>query len=114
VHARSIGGPSGSSIRRFLKALEERQKRKEKSETASYQNDTGLDIQSTVWARLAETAEEPHPDVGSNAWALAPSRTRSGHATVVRNPHLSWDAGYYEAQVEETGKLNLYGDFRIG
>lgn len=51
---------------------------------------------------------------GSNAWALAPERTRSGHAILFRNPHLSWDAGYYEAHLKVPGKLNFYGDFRIG
>ncbi|MFB6368434.1 MAG: penicillin acylase family protein, partial [Gemmatimonadota bacterium] len=30
------------------------------------------------------------------------------------NPHLSWDAGYYEAHVTVPGQLNFYGDFRIG
>lgn len=51
---------------------------------------------------------------GSNSWAFAPSRTRSGNAILVRNPHLSWTAGYYEAQLTVPGKLNFYGDFRIG
>src|SRR5690606_15564299 len=32
---------------------------------------------------------------GSNAWAFAPTRTTSGNAVLVRNPHLSWTAGYY-------------------
>ncbi len=54
------------------------------------------------------------PDEGSNAWALAPSRTRSGNAILLRNPHLAWSAGYYEAHVSVPGKLNFYGDFRIG
>jgi acyl-homoserine-lactone acylase len=53
-------------------------------------------------------------EVGSNVWALAPSRTKSGHAILMRNPHLSWDAGYYEAQVTVPGVLNFYGDFRLG
>jgi acyl-homoserine-lactone acylase len=54
------------------------------------------------------------PDEGSNAWAFAPSRTKSGHAILLRNPHLNWGAGYYEAHIEVPGKLNFYGDFRIG
>lgn len=58
---------------------------------------------------LAALAEE-----GSNAWAFAPSRTASGHAILVRNPHLAWNAGYYEAHLTVPGKLNFYGDFRIG
>ncbi len=51
---------------------------------------------------------------GSNAWAFAPSRTKSGRAILVRNPHLSWSAGYYEAHVTVPGLLDFYGDFRIG
>jgi acyl-homoserine-lactone acylase len=51
---------------------------------------------------------------GSNAWALAPSRTRSGKAILLRNPHLAWSAGYYEAHVIVPGQLDFYGDFRIG
>ena len=51
---------------------------------------------------------------GSNTWAFAPERTRSGNAILVRNPHLSWEAGYYEAHLTVEGKLNFYGDFRIG
>jgi acyl-homoserine-lactone acylase len=51
---------------------------------------------------------------GSNAWAFAPSRTKSGRAILLRNPHLAWSAGYYEAQVTVPGVLDFYGDFRIG
>ena len=54
------------------------------------------------------------PEEGSNAWALAPSRTKSRKAILLRNPHLAWDAGYYEAHVTVPGQLDFYGDFRIG
>ena len=53
-------------------------------------------------------------EAGSNAWAFAPSRTEEGYAILVRNPHLSWSAGYYEAQLTVADTLNFYGDFRIG
>ena len=53
-------------------------------------------------------------DVGSNAWAFAPSRTTSGHAILVRNPHLSWTSGYYEAHLSVPGVLEFYGDIRVG
>ncbi len=66
-----------------------------------------------IAARI-ETSFDRRPDVGSNAWAIAPSRTRSGHAILLRNPHLSWDAGYYEAHVTVPDTLDFYGDFRIG
>jgi acyl-homoserine-lactone acylase len=51
---------------------------------------------------------------GSNAWAFAPSRTKSGRAILLRNPHLDWSAGYYEAHVTVAGVMDFYGDFRIG
>jgi acyl-homoserine-lactone acylase len=54
------------------------------------------------------------PDEGSNAWAFGPSRTKSKHAILLRNPHLQWNAGYYEAHITVPGKLDYYGDFRIG
>ena len=61
---------------------------------------------------------EASRDVGSNAWAFAPSRTTSGRAILLRNPHLSWEPGwdnrYYEAHITVPGAVNFYGDFRIG
>jgi acyl-homoserine-lactone acylase len=56
----------------------------------------------------------PDPDEGSNAWAFAPSRTKSGKAILLRNPHLQWNAGYYEAHMTVPGVIDFYGDFRIG
>ena len=52
--------------------------------------------------------------MGSNAWAFAPSRTKSGKAILLRNPHLAWTAGYYEAHMTVPGVVDFYGDFRIG
>ncbi|MDB4874895.1 MAG: hypothetical protein JWM41_1341 [Gemmatimonadetes bacterium] len=54
------------------------------------------------------------PNDGSNAWAFAPVRTKSKHAILLRNPHLTWTAGYYEAHVVVPGVLDFYGDMRIG
>ena len=51
---------------------------------------------------------------GSSAWALAPGRTESRAAILMRNPHLSWGAGYWEAHAVVPGRLDFYGDFRIG
>ncbi|HVE34533.1 MAG TPA: penicillin acylase family protein [Gemmatimonadaceae bacterium] len=64
-------------------------------------------------ARL-DTARRASPDDGSNAWAFAPSRTTSGRAILLRNPHLTWTAGYYEAHLVVPGVLDFYGDLRIG
>ena len=64
---------------------------------------------------LDADVETPRTDEdGSNAWALAPSRTRSGKAILLRNPHLAWSAGYYEAHLTVPGVMDFYGDFRIG
>ncbi len=57
---------------------------------------------------------EKNFDEGSNAWAFAPSRTKSGKAILLRNPHLTWTAGYYEAHLTVPGVVDFYGDFRIG
>lgn len=51
---------------------------------------------------------------GSNAWSFNGTRTTSGRAILLRNPHLSWTAGYYEAHVVVPGVMDFYGDFRIG
>ena len=68
-----------------------------------------LDIERDDAAAGGDPSEE-----GSSAWALAPSRTTSGAAILLRNPHLSWDAGYWEAHAVVPGRLDFYGDFRIG
>ena len=59
-------------------------------------------------------AERDAIEEGSNAWAFHPSRTKSGRAILLRNPHLSWTAGYYEAHMTIPGVMDFYGDFRIG
>ncbi|MES3016871.1 MAG: penicillin acylase family protein [Bacteroidota bacterium] len=111
VHAGDIGSHNAGSVQSFMRALQR--------QTSANQTGNRLGMQqavesSTVWARIADLAEVPHPDEGSNAFALAPSRTKSGKAILLRNPHLAWNAGYYEAQLEVPGQLNFYGDFRIG
>jgi acyl-homoserine-lactone acylase len=93
VAALHIGnGPPAARVRRFVTAL------------------TGAPPASPE----AEPAAEAGDDVGSNAWALAPGRTKSGHAILLRNPHLAWTAGYYEAHLTVPGVVDFYGDFRIG
>jgi len=83
---------------------------------------TRIATASTAWRFLNRLEEKKAledslavlQEEGSNAWAFAPSRTKSGNAILVRNPHLRWNAGYYEAQITVERKLNFYGDFRIG
>lgn len=67
------------------------------------------------WRAALEDDARVDPEIdGSNAWALDGSRTASGNTILLRNPHLSWSAGYYEAHVRVPGVLEFYGDFRIG
>ena len=47
---------------------------------------------------------------GSNAWAVGPSRSQSGNAMLLSNPHMPWEEGYYwfESHVEAPD-FNYYG-----
>ena len=60
--------------------------------------------------------DEPHDDAGSNAWALAPSKSADGHAMLLSNPHLAWAPSfmtYYEAQLTAPG-IEMYGATQVG
>lgn len=53
---------------------------------------------------------------GSNAWAVAPSRSASGKAMLLANPHLPWAPSqltYYEAQITAPG-MAIYGATQVG
>lgn len=52
---------------------------------------------------------------GSNAWAVAPSRTANGHALLLMNPHLPWGDlfTWYEAQLTGGG-IDAYGVALLG
>ena len=47
---------------------------------------------------------------GSNGWAIAPSKTASGHAMLFVNPHLPWFgfSQMYEAQLRSDEGLELH------
>ena len=51
---------------------------------------------------------------GSNAFALAGSRTTSGKPILLGNPHLNWSSLYWEAQVTVPGKINFFGSTLAG
>lgn len=53
---------------------------------------------------------------GSNAWAVAPSRSASGKAMLLANPHLPWAPSqltYYEAHINAPG-MAIYGATQVG
>jgi acyl-homoserine-lactone acylase len=53
-------------------------------------------------------------NAGSNALALAGSKTTSGHPILLGNPHLAWSALYWEAHVTVPGRINFYGSTLVG
>jgi acyl-homoserine-lactone acylase len=48
-------------------------------------------------------------EAGSNAFAIGPSRSVSGKAMLLGNPHLNWSSRYWEAHVTVPGKVNFFG-----
>jgi acyl-homoserine-lactone acylase len=95
VAALDIGRIAPAAIRRFLAKM---------NPATALRDPAGRDDDDAL----------ANDNVGSNAWALAPSRTKSGKAILLRNPHLAWTAGYYEAHLTVPGVVDFYGDFRIG
>lgn len=65
---------------------------------------------------IAGVDAEADRETGSNMIALAPSRTTSGHAMLLGNPHQPWNevATYYEGHVTVPGVLDFYGSTFIG
>ncbi|WP_299211667.1 acylase [uncultured Aquimarina sp.] len=55
------------------------------------------------------------PDMGSNAYAIAPSRSASGNAMLVQNPHLPWwqEFLFFESHLNLKDK-NMYGATLVG
>lgn len=69
----------------------------------------------TSSARAASAISKYGEQNGSNAWAIAPSRSASGNTLLLANPHLPWRDFYiyFEAQLTAPG-INAYGISRIG
>ena len=66
-------------------------------------------------AALERTYPDPPADAGSNTWTVGPSRSASGKAMLIINPHLAWEGFYSYMEVHLNGpKYNLYGAPQIG
>lgn len=51
----------------------------------------------------------------SNAWALAPARSASGHALLLANPHLPWSGLFTWFEIQLTGpSIDAYGATLVG
>jgi acyl-homoserine-lactone acylase len=99
VAARDVTTASFATTRRFLARVVPNQSRRSGPANAT--------------AEPSSEGVDPIEE-GSNAWAFAPSRTKSGRAILLRNPHLAWTSGYYEGSMTVPGVVDFYGDFRIG
>ncbi|MBE9048260.1 acylase [Pleurocapsales cyanobacterium LEGE 10410] len=66
-------------------------------------------------ASLGNELEPPQQSKGSNGWAIAPSRSESGNAMLLANPHLPWSDLFlwYEAQITAPG-MDAYGATLVG
>jgi acyl-homoserine-lactone acylase len=80
-----------------------------------------VNARSLVRALAAKYPSAPAPPAAvddngpeSNALALAGSRTASGHAILLGNPHLAWRTRYWEAHVTVPGRLDFFGSTLVG
>ena len=105
VAARDVTSASLATARRFLARVAPPTNRRGGPQPAADPSNEGADA--------GRPGVDPIEE-GSNAWAFAPSRTKSGKAILLRNPHLAWSSGYYEGHMTVPGVLDFYGDFRIG
>ena len=67
-----------------------------------------------ITAAAPRNAEEWVDVPGSNAFALAGSRTTTGKPLLLGNPHLSWASLYWEAHVRVPGRIDFYGSTLAG
>ncbi len=111
VAALYVSRPSGQLARNWIQRLQEAERAPLLELDGSVTAPAGGDGASGA---VSSPGEQSAREEGSSAWALAPSRTTSGAAILLRNPHLSWEAGYWEAHVVVPDRLDFYGDFRIG
>jgi len=59
----------------------------------------------------------PAANAGSNAWAVAPSKSASGNTMLLANPHLPWPTSYFtyfEADLNGPNGFRLYGATQVG
>lgn len=65
--------------------------------------------------QIAQGWQSADEKPGSNAWAIAPSRSASGNAMLLMNPHLPWNDQFlfFEAHINTPG-YNAYGVSLIG
>lgn len=68
-----------------------------------------------AWDSAKSVSSNVGSSLGSNAWAIAPSKSTSGKAMLLANPHVPWSDKFrfYEAHFNAPG-MNLYGATLVG
>lgn len=82
----------------------------------------GGDVPGAPPARAGNSGDAARPaadddrvdEPGSNALAIGPSRSASGHPILLANPHLRWSSLYWEAHLVVPRRLNFYGSALVG
>jgi len=81
--------------------------------------DTNMHAMYVIFTRFIAGGDlgrvQQWPDMGSNAYAVAPQRSASGNAMLVQNPHLPWwgEFIFWESHLNLDGK-NMYGATLVG
>ena len=82
-------------------------------------NDVNMHLLFIVYTRFVGGDElgmtQEWKDMGSNTWAVGPSKSASGKAMLVQNPHLPWFGEFLftEAHLMKPGQ-NIYGSVLVG
>jgi penicillin amidase len=81
-----------------------------------FQNGFARDPNLSRPLQTAENDRGPGSNVGSNGWVIGPSRSKSGHAMLLINPHLPFfgSGQVYEGHVHSDEGWNFTGYTRFG
>lgn len=80
---------------------------------SSYANKHGISPENDIRSGVQPVYESKS---GSNAWAISPSRSASGHALLFNNPHLGFTGSeyFYEAHLHSEEGLQVSGATFLG
>jgi penicillin amidase len=86
------------------------------SETDSQVGKGGLPARLRLDSTSEEPGRGPDSNVGSNGWVIGPSRSKTGHAMLLINPHLPFfgSGQVYEGHVHSDEGWNFTGYTRFG